>query len=224
MRLTDCFIDLIAYTAYFIKSVNTKQPSFEQVKTDIEHLITESQKRLNIGGFSSEDYDLARFAIFAWIDECILSSFWKERNRWLSERLQRIYYHTFDASEIFFEKLNTLGLHQKEVREVYYLCLAMGFKGRYCNQKDELLLRQLKAFNLAALTENSTTLRSLDSGELFPGAYSVDEKITPNRSRPKRISFVLFCVAFPPFLCVVLFILYRYILSNVGENLTRMIP
>ncbi len=26
MRLTDCFMDLVAYTAYFLKSVEQKQP------------------------------------------------------------------------------------------------------------------------------------------------------------------------------------------------------
>ena len=225
MRLTDCFIDLIAYVAYFNKYMNSIQPSYEQVRNDIERLISESQKCLELSNIDHEDYDLARFAVFAWIDESIVNSFWKERNRWLTERLQRIYYQTFDASEIFFEKLNSLGLHQRDVREVYYLCLALGFKGRYCNQCDELLIKQLIAFNLAALTGNSSILRLLDAGELFPDAYPVDEqnRIT-NRSSSCAAPFSLVFWVVPPFLCMFLFVLYRYILSNAGENLLGMIP
>lgn len=221
MRLTDCFIDLIAYVAYFIKFVDSRQPAFEQVKTDIERLISESQHCLKTGKVSHEDYDLARFAIFAWIDESILNSSWKERNRWLSERLQRIHYHISNADEIFFDKLNSLGLHQRDVREVYYLCLAMGFVGRYCNQGDELRLEQLKGFNLVALTGTSETLRSLDTQELFPEAYNVDDD---KRSTWSVFPFTVFCAGFPVILFIVLFIVYRFILSNVGENLLGMIP
>jgi type VI secretion system protein ImpK len=225
MRLTDCFIDLIAYVAYLMKSVDSRQPSFEQVKTDIERLISDSQNCLKIGEFSHEDYDLAKFAIFAWVDESILSSSWKERNRWLGEQLQRVYYHTSDAGEIFFEKLNSLGLHQRDAREVYYLCLAMGFKGRYCNQGDELLLEQLKASNLKLLTGTSTAVRSLNAIELFPESHlSDDYKIQTQRSGLRISPFTLFCMGFPLVLFMVLFILYRFILDNFAANLLGMIP
>lgn len=225
MRLTDCFIDLIAYVAYLMKSVDSRQPAFEQVRTDIDRLISKSLSCNKIDEFSHEDYDLARFAVFAWIDEIILNSSWKERYRWLGEQLQRIHYHTSNADEIFFEKLNSLGLHQKDVREVYYLCLAMGFTGRYCNRGDELLLEQLKAFNLVALTGTSRTLRFLDFQKLFPEAYSIDDnKIRTQKSRLDVSPFNVFCVCFPAVLFVFLFILYRFILSNVGENLLGMIP
>ena len=63
MRLTDCFIDLIAYVAYFTKRAATRQPHFDQVKADILRLLTESQNRTGRGNFSQEDYDLARFGM-----------------------------------------------------------------------------------------------------------------------------------------------------------------
>ena len=91
MRLTDCFIKLIAYVAYFLKTAATKHPPFDQVKADIQRLISESEEWLKKGAFSREDYDVARFAIFAWIDEAILSSSWKEKDRWQGEQLPRIY-------------------------------------------------------------------------------------------------------------------------------------
>ena len=226
MRLTDCFIDLIAYVAYFIKSVDTKQPPLERVKTDIERLLSDSQECLRTGDFSKEDYDLAHFAICAWVDETILNSSWNEKNRWLGEQLQWVYYNTADAGEIFFEKLNTVGLHQRDVREVYYLCLAIGFKGRYHNEGDEYLLDQLKASNLKLLTGSSAAVPSLGAGELFPEAYSADEgDIGPARGSRLRFStFTILCAGFPIVLYVVLFIVYRFILDNVGENLLGTIP
>ncbi len=225
MRLTDCFIDLIAYVAYFAKSVGSKQPPFERVATDIERLLSESQECLRSGEFSKEDYDLARFAICAWVDETILNCSWKEKNRWLGEQLQRTYYHTSDAGEIFFEKLNSVGLHQRDVREVYYLCLAMGFTGRYCKEGDEYLLDHLKASNLKLLTGSSAAAASLETGDLFPEAYSPEEMdFSSGKSRFGFSAFSLLCVGFPIVLYAVLFFVYRFILNNVGENLLGTIP
>ena len=89
MRLTDCFIELVAYVAYFLDTIDRVQQPFEQVKSDIQALISKSQRLMEEGSFSKEDYDLARFAIFAWIDEAILSSNWSDKHRWQAEQLQR---------------------------------------------------------------------------------------------------------------------------------------
>jgi type VI secretion system protein ImpK len=124
-------MDLVAYVAYFTRRAGSRQPPFEQVKGDIQRLLSDSQKKMSQGHFSQEDYDLARFAIVAWADETILSSDWNSKDKWQREQLQRIYYQTTDAGEIFFDRLNSIGPHQRDVREVYYLCLALGFKGRY---------------------------------------------------------------------------------------------
>jgi type VI secretion system protein ImpK len=225
MRLTDCFAELIAYVAYFLKTVNTRQPSFDQVKADIQRLISESQEALNEGNFSQEDYDLARFAIFAWIDEAILSSSWNEKNRWQGEPLQRFYYQTTDAGEIFFDRLNAIGPHQRDVREVYYLCLAMGFSGRFCHEGDDYLLEQVKTSNLKLLTGSSMGLPSLEKEDLFPDAYpseSVD--LTSDEGKGSFSTFTLLCIAFPVVLYLFLFLVYWFILGNIGENLLHTVP
>ncbi|MBW1900773.1 MAG: DotU family type IV/VI secretion system protein [Deltaproteobacteria bacterium] len=225
MRLTDCFAELIAYVAYFLKTVNTRQPSFDQVKADIQRLISESQEALNEGNFSQEDYDLARFAIFAWIDEAILSSSWNEKNRWQGEQLQRFYYQTTDAGEIFFDRLNAIGPHQRDVREVYYLCLAMGFSGRFCHEGDDYLLEQVKTSNLKLLTGSSMGLPSLEKEDLFPDAYpseSVD--LTSDEGKGSFSTFTLLCIAFPVVLYLFLFLVYWFILGNIGENLLHTVP
>jgi hypothetical protein len=72
MRLSDCFIELIAYTAMVIRPDGGGQAAFEQVEADIRRLIADSEAKCQQGVISSADYDLARFAVFAWIDETIL--------------------------------------------------------------------------------------------------------------------------------------------------------
>jgi type VI secretion system protein ImpK len=226
MRLSDCFIELIAYTALVIRPDSGGHTAFEQVEADIRRLITKSEGLSQKGRFSSADYDLARFAVFAWIDETILSSGWDGKNQWLGAQLQRRYYHTADAGKLFFERLNTIGPHQLDVREIYYLCLAMGFTGQYCNEGDDYLLEQLKISNLKLLTGSSMGLPDLSRATLFPDAYAPDRGQSPTTGpKMKRFSaFTLICAGAPVLLYGVLYLVYRFILGNIGQSLINMGP
>lgn len=225
MRLIDCFINIIAYIAYLVKPGAQKQSSYDQVRADIQRLITQSEKHLEDGMVSREDYDLARFAVFAWVDESIVNSSWEGRSQWQREQLQRLYYQTADAGEIFFERLNTIGHHQRDVREVYYLCLAMKFTGQYCNPGDEYLLEQLKTSNLKLLTGSSLGIPSLDKRELFPEAYPVESvQATPVKTSRRFSGFTLICFCFPVVFYGILFLIYRFVLNNIGQTFISTVP
>ena len=213
-------MELLAYVTYFLKSVQARQPSFDQVKADIDRLVTRCDTRAGGGNLSREDYDLARFAIFAWIDEGMLNSEWNEREQWQRQQLQRIHFQTTDAGELFYERLNGLGPHQRDVREVFYLCLAMGFTGRYIHAGDDFLLEQLKTSNLKVLMGSSVGLPSLEKGELFPDSYpQASDSAAPKRSRWNLSSMMLLGIGLPVVLFGILFFIYRFVLSNITENL-----
>ena len=219
MNLIDCFIELIAYVSYLIKSLPSEQPGYERVKADISELIANSQSHQ----ISSGDFELAQFAVFAWIDEVILSSQWQEKLKWQGDPLQRSYFQTVDAGELFFDKLNELEPQQLEVREVYYICLALGFSGRFCNPGDEFLLNQLKSSNLKLLSGNQETVEALKDKRLFPEAYSDGSGLGATvKRRFFRLGPVLAAGA-PVILLVLLFVIYRFSLSSVGENLIKSI-
>ena len=220
MRLTDIFMELLAYVTYFNKSVAVKQPSYDQVKADITRLMSDIEMRIGQAHITGDDFDLARFAVVAWVDETLLSSQWQDKDRWQKESLQRLYYQTADAGEIFFDRLNAIGPHQRDVREVYYLCLAMGFKGRYIHEGDDYLLDQLKTSNLKLLTGTSVGIPSLEKGNFFPEAYPVEaEAFTPSRSGRRFSKFTLIGFAVPVVLFVGLFVIYTFILGHLGDSL-----
>jgi type VI secretion system protein ImpK len=225
VRIVDCFIELLAYVAYFLKTVEKRQPAFDQVKADMDRLISQADACLQEKGIPKEDTDHARFAIFAWIDEVILGSRWNDKDQWQRKQLQRTYFQTADAGEVFFERLNMLGPHQNPVREVYYLCLAMGFTGRYIHEGDDFLLEQLKTSNLKVLTGSSIGLPTLDKGELFASAYPRQtDQVTPERRKQRLSPITLVGITFPLVLFAALFLIYRFILSNIGENLLNAVP
>ncbi len=219
MRLTDCFVDLIAYTAYFIRSVAHKQPPYEQVKADILTALSKSDDCLKRNLFPPEEYDMARFAVCAWVDEVILNSPWQEKDHWKREQLQRLFYRTTDAGEEFFDRLNTVGYHQRDVREVYFLCLALGFMGRYCHPGDEFLLAQVKSSNLKLLMGSSVGPPSLDRAELFPEAYQIGELEPYVQKRRHPLSLVnIIGIVGPVVLFGLLYLIYNFTLNSIMEN------
>ena len=225
MRLIDCFIRLIAYVALLVRRDSANQPDFETVNRDIRRLIEQSETCVGDGMVNRTDYDMARFAVFAWIDEAIMSSQWEGKQKWQRELLQRQYYQTADAGEGFFDRLNQIGLHQQDIREVYYICLAMGFTGQYGNEGDTVLLEGLKSENLKILTGSSVGVPNLKQQTLFPEAYTDAPEVSqPSYRKSKRFSpTVIVCLAAPILLYALLFLIYRFVLNNIGESFIQTV-
>jgi type VI secretion system protein ImpK len=225
MHLTDCFMGLVAYVVYFQRTVASKQQSYEQVKSDIIRLLSQSESCVKKGIVSQEDYDQSRFMICAWVDETILNSSWNQKSKWQTEQLQRVYYNVTDAGKTVFERLNTLQLHQRDVREVYYLCLALGFMGRYCHQGDDMLLEQLRTSNLKLLLGGSVGLPSLERLDIFPEAQPVESvDLGPRKQRWRFSLMTLVGIAAPVLLFILLFLIYRFSLNGMGDSILRTIP
>ena len=90
MRLSDCFMEIIAYITFVTRSSENVPIPYEQVRSNMQRLIAKSEANLESGQFTQEDFNLARFAVFAWVDESILSSSWEGRQQWQREQLQRL--------------------------------------------------------------------------------------------------------------------------------------
>jgi type VI secretion system protein ImpK len=103
-------------------------------------------------GAAPEAVRSAKFAVVAFLDETILASDWSEKEAWVNTPLQLELYDRYDAGEVFFDRLQTIldaPERRAEELEVYYLCLALGFKGKYQiheqERRRELLERAARA-------------------------------------------------------------------------------
>jgi len=84
-------------------------------------------------GIQEADIAEARYALVAFIDEQILKSNWSGRSEWMNQPLQLGLYRENNAGENFFARMRAL-LNQggrQAALQVYYLCLALGFRGAY---------------------------------------------------------------------------------------------
>ncbi len=96
--------------------------------------------------------------------------------------------------------------------------------GRYCQKGDEILLEQLKSSNLKLLIGGSVGLPALERMELFPEAYPVEGNAPlPKKQRWQFSVFDIIAFASPVVLFLLLYIIYRFSLSGIGDNIVRTI-
>jgi type VI secretion system protein ImpK len=91
-------------------------------------------ERARKAGVSADDVIAARYALCTVIDEAVLATPWGSQSAWPQESLLLIFHKERKGGEKFFEILEQLlrdAGHHREVLEVYYACLALGFEGRY---------------------------------------------------------------------------------------------
>ncbi|MDF0673904.1 MAG: type IVB secretion system protein IcmH/DotU [Nitrospira sp.] len=85
---------------------------------------------------------LARYALAAYLDEMVMSSHWGKKHQWPAMSLQSELFNTDLAGQGFFQNLEEIWRGHPlntDLLELYYLCLALGFEGKYKLQGREQL-------------------------------------------------------------------------------------
>ena len=106
----------------------------EVLRERTRRLLRQAERGAQDAGYDRDDTREATFAVVAFLDETIQGSAWGDREQWLAQPLQLELYDRNDAGEEFFTRLDALRgavSERADVLEVYYLCLALGFRGRY---------------------------------------------------------------------------------------------
>ncbi|POA17573.1 type VI secretion system protein ImpK [Pseudomonas sp. FW300-N1A1] len=118
----------------------TSVSAFEaSVDTFFAHL----EREARLANYSVEQVKDTQYALCAFLDESVLRSGDNELRRHFElQPLQFRYFGVHLAGEGFFEKIDALRSDVKQnldVLEVYHLCLALGFEGKFSlGQKDQL--------------------------------------------------------------------------------------
>jgi type VI secretion system protein ImpK len=92
------------------------------------------KRNCTTAGIADDDVGDALYAIVALIDEAVLSVGGACRDYWFGRPLQLDLFGDNIAGEEFYKRLLRLQAQaekKKDVLEVYYLCLSLGFEGKY---------------------------------------------------------------------------------------------
>ncbi len=100
----------------------------------IKYYLNLFEKNCGVIGMPESDIANAKYALVALLDETVLSIPGPCRDYWISSPLQLQYFGDNLAGQEFYRRLDKMLLEAEKTREVlelYYLCLSLGFEGKY---------------------------------------------------------------------------------------------
>jgi type VI secretion system protein ImpK len=108
----------------------------DSFRAHVKALLANADREARQAGYDGEQVKLAIYAYVAFLDESVLRSSEPIFAGWARQPLQEEIFGDHVAGEAFFRKLDDLLARQDsealaDVMEVFLLCLALGFRGRY---------------------------------------------------------------------------------------------
>ncbi len=108
-------------------------PSAE-LRPSFERMLEELEQRGKTLRYGEQQVQAVKFALVAFVDETMLTAKFPRREDWEKYPLQLKLFGEHLAGNKFFDRLEELlkqGNSELDVVEVYYLCLLLGYKGKY---------------------------------------------------------------------------------------------
>ena len=212
--LADLCGELLAFALQLKKANDPGDADGLRQKIDEQFRALESKARQ--ADVPAEDVQLAKYAVAAFIDEMILTSSWTLKESWADKPLQLAYFNDFSAGEEFYTKIESLrGAKRYSVLEVYYLCLALGFRGKYVDlqgmEKKKVLVDSM--------------LREIRGPAAAPGSAGLSPSWQPPDAMPGIVrNFpAWFVAAACSLLVILLFILLSTLLGTSAENVVNLL-
>ncbi len=173
-------------------------------------LRTAAQEARDKAAYSTEDIKTATFAIVGFLDETVLGTHSPVFSEWPGKPLQEELFGTHTAGEVFFQNLDSLMARNDshdlaDLLEVHYLCLLLGFRGRYSGRSGGDVQSVMNA-----VAEKIRRIRGGFAG-LAPAWAVPQESLAPPKDFWTRRLFyaALGCLV----LTLLLFIIYKLSLS-----------
>jgi type IV/VI secretion system ImpK/VasF family protein len=156
--------------------------SSEAIYAEIRNRIEQAQGEALRGEKRKEDVEEAAFAVAAWMDELVA----QYPDTWeVTKALCMTMFGTRLAGNEFFDRFRRLTAQQDEVREVYFVALALGFVGQYFYEVgDSGELGRLKEMSIRHLPSRPPSLPGLIEEKLTPQPYRIADPV--GRRLPSR--------------------------------------
>ena len=109
-------------------------PDPDGLRRGIAEAVRQFEQRALQTGLDTKSLRAARYALCATIDDLVLSTPWGSHSAWTAQSLTSLFHNEVSGGERFFDILEQMekemGRHG-DVVELMYICLSLGFEGRY---------------------------------------------------------------------------------------------
>ncbi len=161
----------------------------------------------------------AKFALAAFADEVIYHSSWPGKTQWLSNPLQLQFFGINTAGDGFYVNLDNMhGQRGRDhVAQIYFLCLALGFQGKYRLRQQE---------GLAQVVEGLGNYVALSTGAGEQLAPNAERKDGTGGTVRRELPYLAVALGFLILALLVVIVLKLVIASQangVAEHIQQMI-
>ena len=193
-------------------------PSMD-LRPKIAAMLADFEKRAERYRFNHKIVQVSKFALASFVDETVLTNNFNMKDEWEKNALQLEYFGEQLAGNKFFDKLEAMVKQietTQDAVEIYYICMLLGFKGKYAiYEKEKLLATMQKTAN--ALVK----VGKIKPTELSPNWLVNDQPKPPEkRGMPtwaKISAFGGLCLAIIIYL--VMFLATSVFLRDAAKNL-----
>jgi type IV/VI secretion system ImpK/VasF family protein len=154
--------ELFTYLVRFReKASSTSAPPLPEVRRDLLGIFARMENHAKRDPLLLEPYHQVHYALVALADEVVLTSGWEHAPAWRQALLEERFYNSQHAGSRFFEQARNLDNAPQDVVAIFYLCLALGFSGRFAPADPELA--EVKESLLARLPSKPRIMEEPDS-------------------------------------------------------------
>jgi type VI secretion system protein ImpK len=106
----------------------------EEVRSKVLNALAEAERKASASTTLGHDFELARHALVYWADEVLINSAWSHALEWKNRILEWEFFQQRERADRFFDLAQDAErLAGSDPLETFYLCVALGFRGRYAD-------------------------------------------------------------------------------------------
>lgn len=132
LSLSDVFSDLFILGTH-VK--NSKELGYaDSLRKRTIDMFASAERKGRDAGYAEELLTQAKYALAAFLDEMIMGSPWSDKEQWSVNPLQYEFFKESVAGVEFFNRLEAIRRAypvNRELLELYFVCLILGFEGQY---------------------------------------------------------------------------------------------
>jgi type VI secretion system protein ImpK len=210
----------------YVQSVeHLANPNAQEVHDQLDSLLLSAREQALAEEIPHERFREALFPVVAWCDERFANlPAWKANHDWRPLMLQKKTFKTSLAGVLFYEQLESLSKDDNELREIFVLCLSMGFLGRYSQHPNDPDLIKLRLVHYKLVRPIKANSENSSDEHLFPEAYRVlSAEGHQNKKKLHRRRFLTLAILGPILLIIALGAMFNYDLSLKISSITQML-
>jgi type VI secretion system protein ImpK len=211
---------VFGYAAVLPQDPDGEHPAYQQFRQQVVAALHSVENDAPNHGIEAEDARQACYALSLFMDTYVANSAWNAKAEWAGEPLGIMLHQDPEGGINFFQRLESFRDDQKDVREIYLVCLALGFRGKYAEMELNQQATQIAEEKLRLLRQTHPVPLEKQA-KLFPAAYRPAQPITDEIPPPPRwwvITSAAVVVA-----CLLVWVLLFWVAGRTSAEPSRLL-